>query len=118
MRHLFTLVLGGLLGVGLLAGDASACHKKKCGGGCAPVACVQPAPVVCPRPVKTCAPKVKKCGGLFHHKKSCNTCTPVVACNTVSYNSYTYAAPMPSGQTYAAPQATGQSYTPPVPSKR
>ena len=34
MRHLSTLALGGILSVILLAGDAEACHKKKC--GCAP----------------------------------------------------------------------------------
>jgi hypothetical protein len=128
MRHLFTLALGGILGVCLLAGDAEACHKKKCGGGCAPVACYQPAP--CPKPVKTCGHAKKSCcgGGLFH-KKGCGSHTTTVACNTgyvygggYSYSGYSYAAPVPSGQVgqvYAAPQATGQMYgTPPVPSKR
>ena len=37
MRHLSTLALGGILSVILLAGDAEACHKKKCG--------VRPSPV-------------------------------------------------------------------------
>lgn len=131
MRHLFTLTLGGLLGVCLLAGDAAACHKKSCGGGCAPVACARPAPVACtrpapvacPKPVKTCGYAKKSCcgGGLFH-KKGCGTRTATVACNTgyvYSGYSYSYAAPVASGQTYATPQATGQSYgTPQVPSKR
>lgn len=118
MRHLFTLALGGFLGVCLLAGDAEACHKNKCGGGCAPVVCYQPAP--CPRPVKTCGHHAKKscCGGGMFHKKGCGT--TVVACNTGHVaGGYSYAAPMASGQTYAAPQATGQMYgTPQVPSKR
>lgn len=130
MRHLFTLALGGILGVCLMAGDAEACHKKSCGGGCAPVVCARPAPVVCarpapvacPKPVKTCGFAKKSCcgGGLFHKKGCGSHAAPVVACNTGYVNSgYTYAAPMASGQTYAAPQATGQMYaTPPVPAKR
>jgi hypothetical protein len=125
MRHLTSLALGGILSVLLLAGDAEACHKQKC--GCAtPVVCApRPAPAPCAKPVKTaCAPRVKKCGcgggllgGLFH-KKSCAPapCTTVVAytCTTTIYS-----APVASGQFYPTPQATGQSFsTPPVPSKR
>jgi hypothetical protein len=67
MRHLTTFALAGILGSLLMAGNAEACHKKKC--VCAPVVCA-PAPVICyqpapcPRPVKVaCAPKIKKCGG-------------------------------------------------------
>ena len=122
MRHLTTLALGGILSVYLLAGDAEACHKKKCGCA-APVVCA-PAPVTCVRPVTTaCAPRVKKCGGggllagLCHKKPSCAPapCATVVAYN---YAPTYYGAPMASGQYYPTPQATGQSYTPPVPSKR
>ena len=115
MRHLFTLTLGGLLGVCLLAGDASACHKKKCCAP-APVVCYQPVPVTC-APV-SCAPR-KKCG-LFSglcHKKTCAPapCVTVVTCN---YAPTYYAAPMASGQYYGSPQASGQSYgMPPVPTK-
>lgn len=136
MRHLSTLALGGLLGVFLMAGDAEACHKNRCGATCAqPVACVQPAPVACARPapvacarrpapvacarpVKTCAPRAKKCGGLFHNKSKCSTCAaPVVACNYAP--TYGYQAPMATGQAYPTPQATGQPWTTPaVPSKR
>jgi hypothetical protein len=128
MRHLTNVALAGVLGVFLLAGNAEACHKNKCGGGCAaPVACapapvarVQPAP--CARPVKTaCAPRVKKCGGgglfagLCHKKKSC---APAPCTTTVAY-AYNYTTVAPSAQTYGTPQATGQFYgTPPVPSKR
>jgi hypothetical protein len=129
MKHLITMALAGVLGVCLLAGDAEACHKKRCGCAgpvaCAPapVVCVQPAP--CARPLKmACAPRVKKCGGGgllagLCHKKA--TCAPAPCATVVAYNyapTY-YGAPMATGQSYATPQATGQSYgMPPVPSKR
>ena len=129
MRHLTTLALGGILNVILLAGDAEACHKQRCGcatlSACAPAPAVcRPAPAPCAKPVKTaCAPRVKKCGGggllagLFH-KKSCAPapCTTVAAYTcTATY----YSGPVTSGQFYPSPQATGQSFsTPPVPSKR
>lgn len=122
MKHLITLALGGMLGVCLLAGDASACHKKKCGCGapaaCAPVVCAQPAP--CARPVKTaCAPRVKKCGGggglfagLCHKKQRCAPapCGPVVAYN---YAPTYYGAPTASGQYMTSPQ----TMMPQVPAK-
>ncbi len=59
-RHLLTLVLSGLVGSFVLAGNAEACHKKKC--TCAPAptcAVVVPAPCPPPAPVceLTCAPK-------------------------------------------------------------
>jgi hypothetical protein len=125
MRHLTTLALVGILGSLLLAGNAEACHKKKCACA-APVACAparvvyaQPAP--CPRPVKiACAPKVKKCGGggllagLCHKKKAY---APAPCVTTVSY-AYNYTTVAPSGQYMGTPQASGQ-YTgmPPVPGK-
>ena len=64
-RHLLTLVLSGLVGSLVLAGNAEACHKKKC--TCAPAPCAvavcAPAPCPAPAPVcePTCAPK-KQCG--------------------------------------------------------
>ncbi|MGP0062690.1 MAG: hypothetical protein ACLQGP_03690 [Isosphaeraceae bacterium] len=109
MRHLTTLVLAGVLGTLVMAGNAEACHKKKCACAPAPVACA-PAPVVrkvhCALPVKTCAPKVKKCGGggLFAglcHKRPVAT----VACATpVSYAYSSYPTVAPSGQYIATPQ--------------
>jgi hypothetical protein len=116
MRHLTTLVLTGVLGTLLLAGNAEACHKKRCSCA-APVACAPvviyhkpappPKPVVCYQPVvvKTCAPKVKKCGhgGLFAklcHKK---TCAPAPCATPVAY-AYSYSTVVPSGQVMPAPQ--------------
>ena len=70
VRHLTTLILGGILGSMVLVGNAEACHKKKC-WHVAPVVCA--APTVCVTPVcpppapcvqagwRTCAPKVKCC---------------------------------------------------------
>ncbi len=102
MRHLTTLVLAGVLGTLVMAGNAEACHKKKC--ACAPAPVVY-APMPCAKPVKTCAPKVKKCGGggLFAglcHKKPVAT----VACATPV--SYAYSTPLvaPSGQYFGTPQ--------------
>ena len=47
VRHLTTLILGGILGSMVLVGNAEACYKKNCGHE-APVACA--APVVCVTP--------------------------------------------------------------------
>src|SRR5262249_50411912 len=117
--------LSGIVGSIVLAGEAQACHKKRC--PCAtPVVCVAPAPVVCPqpvvcvqpapcvRPVKTCfrpamacAPRPKKCGGggllagLCHRKQV----VPVACVTPVSYS---YGAVAPSGQLMASPQASPQ----------
>jgi hypothetical protein len=117
MRHLTTLVLAGVLGTLVMAGNAEACHKKKCGCAPAPVVCA-PAPVVCApvvktvhcaKPVKVCAPKVKTCGGggLFAglcHKKPVAT----VACATPVSYTYSYATTVPSGQYLATPQGSAQ----------
>ncbi len=118
MRHLSTLVFTGVLGTLVMAGNAEACHKKRC--ACvAPVSCT-PVVAVCPRPVpppppvvrckpvvvKTCAPKVKHCGGggllaRLCHKK---TCAPPPCSTPVAY-AYNYGTPVvPSGQYMAAPQ--------------
>src|SRR5271157_1305087 len=53
-RHLLTLVLSGLVGSLVLAGNAEACHKKKC--TCAPAPCAVAAPCPAPAPPCTCAP--------------------------------------------------------------
>ncbi len=121
MRHLTKLALAGFLGVFLMVGDAEACHRNRCGGGCGGAR-------------YSCGHRVNRCGGGggCHHRRAC--CGPVVACNYGGYahGGYTYGgyvAPMTTGQTYAAPQATGQTYaapqatgqyqgTPQVPSKR
>jgi hypothetical protein len=120
MRHLTTFALAGILGSLLMAGNAEACHKKKC--ACAPVVCA-PAPVICyqpapcPRPVKVaCAPKVKKCGGggLFAglcHKKQ--ACAPAPCGTPVAY-AYNYPTVAPTGQYIGTPQTGGM---PPVPAK-
>ncbi len=109
MRQLSALAVVGILGAAL-AGDAEACHKKKCGGGCAPVVVSYAQPAY-----SSCGHKAKKCGGGCHKKKT--------ACYTtvVAYNNYaSYPTVAPSGQYMGTPQATGQSnmMTPPVPSKR
>jgi hypothetical protein len=131
-KHLTTLALAGTLGVFLLAGDAQACHMRKCNRSCAGAVACAPAPVAC-QPAPTCAPRQKKCGGgLFakcgggmlagcFKKKSCG---PAPApCTTVAYNyapTYTYAAPVTSGPYYGTPQASAQyptTGTPQVPAK-
>jgi hypothetical protein len=114
-RHLLTLVLSGLVGSFVLAGNAEACHKKKC--TCAPAPCavavVEAAPCPAPAPVcePTCAPK-KHCG-LFEgfkgfrlgcHKKA--VCAePVAPCETVAYSAPVYySAPA----VYSSPQVSAQ----------
>jgi hypothetical protein len=116
MRHLTKLALAGALGVFLLAGDANACHKKRCGGGCAPQpVCYQRASHGCGQHGKPC------CGGVLFHKRGCGNCArPVVACNyaPVYGGGYSYGAPMASGQYMGTPQVPGKSMgTPQVPGK-
>jgi hypothetical protein len=108
VRHLTTLVLGGILGSMVLVGNAEACHRKKCchvvcvvPPVCVKPVCPPPVPCVqtvayCPPPVKCC--KIKLCLPKFCHKKV--YCPPpvVVACATPVY----YGAPVGS------PQASGQ----------
>jgi hypothetical protein len=118
MRHLTKLALAGALGVFLLTGDAQACHRNRCGGGCG-------TQVSCYRPVSHgCGPRAKSCcGGVLFHKRSCGTYAgPVVACNYgYSYGggySYGYGAPTPTGQYMGTPQVPGKSMgTPQVPGK-
>ncbi len=77
VRNLTTLILTGVLGSIVMAGNAEACLFKRC--SCqkpAPcnVACVQPAPCVTPVATTCCAPKVRHCNftlpKLFCHKES------------------------------------------------
>ncbi len=57
VRHLTTLVLGGILGSMVLVGNAEACHKNKCNGGCrTTVVCAAPVPAPCVQPVAYCKP--------------------------------------------------------------
>src|ERR1700750_3391309 len=108
MKHLTSLVLGGVFGSLLLVGNAEAGHHKKAACAApvayAPVACA-PAPVACaPAPV-ACAPKVKKhhgVVGLCHKKK------PAVACAgpVVAYSAPVQYGVAPTGQYYASPQGS------------
>jgi hypothetical protein len=119
-RHLLTLVLSGLVGSLVLAGNAEACHKKKC--TCAPAPCAvavcAPAPCPAPAPVcePTCAPK-KHCGlfGGFKgfrlgcHRRATVCAEPVAApcapCETVAYSAPVYySAPA----VYSSPQVSAQ----------
>jgi hypothetical protein len=125
VRHLTTLILGGVLGSMFLVGNAEACFKKNCGHKAARAACVAPvvcaAPVVCPapptpcvrkvaacKPAPTCAPKVKSCKitlpklclPKFCQKKTCAPAPVVVACATPAPAAYYYPA--------ASPQASAQ----------
>ncbi len=97
MRNLKTLALAGVIGVFALAGDASACHKKKC--ACpttTTVVCAAPAPVVECAPAKKChMPKMPKMGC---HKKAVATCAPVAYAAPASYAAPTYASPQASAQ--------------------
>jgi hypothetical protein len=120
VRHLTTLILGGILGSMVLVGNAEACHKTKCRHA-APVVCAVPVayatPVACaPRPAlcvkkvatcapaPSCAPKVKCCKFTlpkFCHKKTCSPAPVVLACATP-----VYAAPV--GYPVASPQTSAQ----------
>jgi hypothetical protein len=105
MRHLSTLALAGLFGSLLLAGDASACHKKKC-------ACPAPAPVCAPAPVMVCAP-----APVCAPKKTCHfkmpkmtmpkLCHKKATCAPMVYETMAPMTPMATPQ--ATPQATMQS---------
>ena len=125
-RHLLTLVLSGLVGSLVLAGDAQACHMKKCHHAPAPTcAVVEPAPCPAPPPAPvcepTCAPKVKKCGLFSHFKGIKLGCHKKAACarlrcasppqplaalrETVAYSApVTYSAPA----VYTSPQGSAQ----------
>lgn len=125
VRHLTTLILGGVLGSMVLVGNAEACHKPKCKHA-APVACAVPVayatPVACaPRPAlcvkkvatcapaPSCAPKVKSCKFTLPklclpklcHKKTCAPAPVVLACATPVYGA-------PVGYPVASPQTSAQ----------
>jgi hypothetical protein len=121
-RHLMTLILSGIVGSLVLAGDAEACHKRKCGHVPAPAPCVvvaEPCPPPCPPPAPvcepTCAPK-KKCGlfagfkgfKLGCHKKAvvcAEPCPAPAPCGDVVYAApVTYAAPA----VHSSPQGSAQ----------
>ena len=116
MRHLTTLVLTGVLGTLVLTGNAEACHKRRCTCAvpvaCAPVVMVCPKPVPPPQPVvcyqpvvvKTCAPRVKRCGlgGLFAGLCHKRVCAPPPCAMPVLYTCSTTV--VPSGQVMAMPQ--------------
>ena len=97
MQALKTLALAGLLGAFALAGDASACHKKKC-------ACPTTTVVACaPAPVVECAPAKKKCFSM--PKMGCHKKATAVCAAPASYAPASYA---PTA-TYASPQASAQA---------
>ena len=123
-RHLLTLVLSGLVGSLVLAGNAEACHKKRCTCAPAPCAvavcapaptCVVAAPAPCPAPAPvcepTCAPK-KHCGlfgGFKGFKLGCHKkavcAAPVAPCETVVYSApVCYSVPT----VYSSPQVSAQ----------
>jgi hypothetical protein len=112
VRHLTTLILGGILGSMVLVGNAQACHKTKCRHK-APVACAPtPAPCVQPvaycKPAPTCAPKVKHCKltlPKFCHKKTCAPAPVVLACATPVYVA---PAAYPVAYPVGSPQVSGQ----------
>jgi hypothetical protein len=104
VRHL-TLVLCGVVGSLVLAGNAEACHKRNC--GCAPTVCTAPVSYVAYAPA--CAP-AKHCGfrlpSLFHKRA---VCAPTVACYTPTPVYYAAPVSYPApGYPAATPQASMQ----------
>jgi hypothetical protein len=112
VRNLTTLILSGVLGSIVMAGNAEACHKKKCACATpAPAPCtvtyVTPAPCVTPVVTTSCVPKVKHCftlPKLFHHKKVATCATPVPCGTPVSY----YAAAAPVSYPVSLPLGSAQ----------
>jgi hypothetical protein len=117
-RSLMTLALAGLFGALLTAGEAQACHKKRCTPACAPAPCVQPVvqvcqpcPPPCPPPVcePVCAPAPKRCGlvhrtGCGHQRRArLSLCHKKPACPPAPC-----AAPVVYAAPIASPQASGQ----------
>jgi hypothetical protein len=105
VRNLTTLILSGALGSIVMAGNAEACHKKRCACATpAPVPCtvtyVEPAPCVAPVVTTSCAPKVKRCKftlpKLFH--KRIATCATPVCCAATTPVSYPLSSPQSSAQ--------------------
>ena len=114
VRHLTTLILGGILGSMVLVGNAEACHRTKCKHAApvvcaAPTVCVTPVcppPAPCVKPVAYCAPKVKCCKitlpklclPKFCHKKTCSPAPVAYACATPFYGGSPVASPQTSPQ--------------------
>jgi len=120
-RHLLTLVLSGLVGSLVLAGNAEACHKRRCTCAPAPCAVAVCAPAPCPAPAPVCEPTCcapKKHCGLFEgfrgfrlgcHRRATCCAEPVAApcapCETVAYSAPVYySAPA----VYSSPQVSAQ----------
>jgi hypothetical protein len=102
IRKLTTVVLSGILGTVLLAGDAKACLFKKCGGCARPAACAAPCAPACytPAPCATsCGPKFKLCNfklpSLCHRRP---VATAVCATPVYYAPSYPVATPQTSAQ--------------------
>jgi len=112
-RHLLTLVLSGLVGSFVLAGNAEACHKKRC--NCAPPPCAVAVAAPCPAPAPVCKPACapKEHHALFacfkgiklgcHRKAVC--AEPVAPCATVAYSAPVYYSAPP---VYSSPQVSAQ----------
>ncbi len=116
-RHLLTLVLSGLVGTLVLAGDAQACHKKRCNCAPAPTCAVVEPAHCCPAPAPVCEPTCapKRHIALFAcfkgiklgcHKAAPACAAPVAApCETVAYAAPVYySAPT----VYSSPQVSAQ----------
>ena len=101
VKHLTTVILGGILYSVVLVGNAEACHKRNCRHTCPPTpVCVTKA-TYCP-PAPPCQPKVKCCKIRICLPKFCHKqkCAPVVvACATPAPVGYSY--PVASPQTSA-----------------
>lgn len=107
-RHLMTLLVAGFVGSLVLAGNAEACHKRKCTSTPPPCVVVEPAPCPAPAPVCTtaCAPR-RHCGFLSHCKgirlggcfhKRARGCAPAPCGEVVAYSAPVYSSPQASAQ--------------------
>ena len=109
-RHLMTLLLSGFVGSLVLAGNAEACHKQKC--HCAPTTCAVYVPAPCPPPapvcMPTCAPKVKRFGGMFSCFKGLKLGHRTCAAPAPCYTTIAYTAPAVYSSPQASPQASAQ----------
>ncbi len=136
-RHLLTLVLSGLVGSLVLAGNAQACHKKRCTCApapcavavcapapcavavCAPAPCAVAAPCPAPAPVcePTCCAPRKHCGlfggfkgfGLGCHRRA-TVCAQPVAAPCAPCETVAYSAPVyySAPAVYSSPQVSAQ----------
>ena len=114
-RHLLTLVLSGLVGSLVLAGNAQACHKKRCTCASAPtcaVAVAAPCPAPAPVCEPTCAPRRHlnlfacfKGLKLGCHKRAVCAESVAAPCETVAYSAPVYYSAPP---VYSSPQTSAQ----------